>query len=58
MFAISKLIAGRQKDVDFVKHLIRYGLLSVGDMESAASELPQHYAALVSGFLRAQGFRG
>ena len=45
--AVSKLIAGRQKDIEFVRDALRHGLLSAKDIESICSELQVSEAAMV-----------
>ncbi len=39
--AVSKLLAGRDKDVAFVRSMIRYGLLAADAVTAVAPELPE-----------------
>ncbi len=41
--AAGKLVAAREKDIDFVKNMIRYGLLTVENIASVLTELPEDY---------------
>ncbi len=52
--AVSKLIAGRERDSNFVNHLIRHRLLSIADIEAVLPELPSHHAMSVATWLRHQ----
>ncbi len=49
---ISKLIAGRQRDFDFVDQLFRHGLISPTDIEPVLSELPPDQADSVKTWLQ------
>jgi len=50
--AINKLIAGRQKDLDFVNRLIDYQLLSIDEIEAVLPELPSEYSERARTLLR------
>ncbi|MCI0416332.1 hypothetical protein L0222_26455 [bacterium] len=50
--AVSKLIAGRQRDFDFVDQLIRHRLVALEDIESVLSELPANQAVSVKAWLQ------
>ena len=50
--AISKLVAGRDKDRDFVRTMIRYGIVSVDELQARLDELDADIATRVGGALR------
>lgn len=47
--AISKLAAGREKDRDFVRALIRYGIVSVDELRARLEELDADVSERMSG---------
>lgn len=42
--AIGKLLAGRPKDFDFVRHMLRLGIVTATMIHEALGELPQNHA--------------
>ncbi len=54
--AASKLAAGRDRDLDFVQGLIRHGIVSFNEVESALNALPEaHRTAAVQRLQRISG---
>jgi hypothetical protein len=46
--AVSKLLAGREKDVDFVRRMLRAGIVTEAALRSLATELDPHQGALLA----------
>ena len=53
--AISKLAAWREKDQEFVRVLVKRGLVTVDELEAHVAELEDRWVALVRPRLRALG---
>jgi hypothetical protein len=51
--AAGKLAAGREKDIDFVKALLRHRLIEIGRLRSRIALLPAEYAPRAAGALAA-----
>jgi hypothetical protein len=50
--AASKLVAGRERDLDYVRALLKYGLVTAEQIQSSISELPGQYSSQVTTRLR------
>ncbi|HEY0158669.1 MAG TPA: DUF6036 family nucleotidyltransferase [Thermoanaerobaculia bacterium] len=50
--AISKLVAGREKDRDYVRSLLAHGIVDPNELSARASELAPELAARVASHLR------
>lgn len=55
--AVSKLLAGREKDVAFVKGMMRYNIISLDDILALKNELEEQPREALERNLRNAGFR-
>lgn len=49
--AVSKLIAGREKDIHFVKIMLTNKMIKKTDLEKVLNELSNRYKKIISGFI-------
>ena len=51
--AASKLVAGRERDFEYIRSLLQHGMVSTSEIESVISELPKDQSELAAKRLRA-----